>query len=255
MTAPGFQVFGIPGLPMVEPGDDLADLVLAGLEAQNLELADGDVVCLAQKIVSKAEDRLVALDEVTPGTEALAVAEEVSKDPRLIELILRESDEILRKRPGIIIVRHRLGFVLANAGIDQSNVDQSAGERALLLPVDPDGSARALREALAERSGATVGVIITDSANRPWRLGTTGIAIGAAGVGVLDDHRGGTDSYGRELKVTLINNADAIANAATLVMGETTERIPLTLVRGLQATDVGQDASIINRPLAEDLFR
>ncbi len=255
MTQPRFQVVGITGLPMVQPGDDLADLVLKGVTAAGLDLEDGDVVCVAQKIVSKAEGRLVALDSVEPSAEAQKVARETDKDPRLMELILSESDEILRKKPGIIIVRHKLGFVLANAGVDQSNVDHRGGEQALLLPVDPDRSARELRAAIRERTGADVGVIVTDSANRPWRLGTTGIAIGAAGVTVLDDHRGGADAFGRELKVTLINVADAIANAATLVMGETTEQIPVALVRGLAAADIGQAASIINRPLAEDLFR
>lgn len=256
---PRLEVLGIPGLPMVVPGEDLATLLLTALSEHQLTLADGDVICVAQKIVSKAEGRLVALDTVTPGPAARALATEVEKDPRLVELILSETDEVLRKRPGILIVRHRLGFVLANAGVDQSNVDHSGGEMALLLPVDPDASARSLRTALQARLSVDVGVIVTDSANRPWRLGTTGMAIGAAGVHVLDDRRGGTDSYGRELKVTMVNVADSVAAAATLIMGETTEKLPVAIVRGLGlATAEPREeagASVITRPLAEDLFR
>ena len=218
-------------------------------------LENGDIVCVAQKVVSKAEGRLFPLAEVEPSAEALTVAAETDKDPRLIELILRESDEVLRKIPGVLIVRHKLGFVMANAGVDQSNVDHAQGECALLLPEDPDHSAEVLREALESQHGVRLGVIITDSANRPWRMGTTGIAIGASGITVLDDRRGGHDIFGRELKVTLMNNADAIAGAATLVLGETTEQIPVAIVRGLSLPHANQTAQMINRPLHEDLFR
>jgi len=240
---------------MVRAGDDLAELIADALERSDYELADSDIVCVAQKIVSKAEGRLIALASVTASAEAVELARETDKDPRLVELILQESTELLRKKPGVLIMRHRLGLVGAHAGIDQSNIDHEEGECALLLPVDPDHSARQLQSALAARTGAKVAVIITDSANRPWRLGTTGIAIGAAGLTVLDDQRGGSDLYGRELKVTLINRADSIATAATLVMGETTERIPVAIVRGLPTADDGQTAQMINRPLEEDLFR
>jgi len=259
MQLPRFEVIGVPGLPMVAPGDDLLALLLRAMQQHGLALEAGDVVCVAQKIVSKSEGRLVRLDDVQPGTAARTLAVEVEKDPRLVELILGETDEVLRKRPGILIVRHRLGFVLANAGVDQSNVDHSGGEMALLLPLDPDASARSLRTAIADRCGVDVGVIVTDSANRPWRLGTTGMAIGAAGVHVLDDHRGGVDSFGRELKVTLINVADSVAATASLVMGETTERLPVAIVRGLPLATAGEreaaGAAVINRPLDEDLFR
>ncbi len=244
---------------MVQPGDDLSGLILDALAANELALTDGDIVCMAQKIVSKAEGQLVALADVTPSQKAIELAAETDKDPRLVELILQESSELLRKRPGVMIMRHRLGIVGAHAGIDQSNVDHGAGEQALLLPRDPDASAAKLRAELKTRTGKQVGVIITDSQNRPWRMGTTGCAIGAAGLTVLEDHRGGADVYGRELKVTLINRADAIAGAATLVMGETTEKIPLALVRGLppesEAATAGHNAAMINRPLEEDLFR
>lgn len=243
---------------MVSAGDDLADLVLAALASSGQQLEDGDCVCLAQKIVSKAEGRQVALAGISASTEAEKLAQETDKDPRLVQLILDESTEVLRQKPGVLIMRHKLGLVGAHAGIDQSNIDHDGGEQALLLPVDPDASAQRFKTDIESRTGRTIGVIITDSANRPWRLGTIGIAIGAAGMTVLDDHRGGADSYGRELKVTLINRADAIASMATMVMGETTERVPVAVIRGLPLVvgDNGeQTAAIINRPLEEDLFR
>jgi coenzyme F420-0:L-glutamate ligase/coenzyme F420-1:gamma-L-glutamate ligase len=171
-----------------------------------------------------------------------------------VELILQESTAIVRQAPGVLIVRHRLGLVCANAAIDQSNISHDAGESALLLPLDPDRSARRLRKALQQASGRRLGVIISDSTNRPWRLGTLGCAVGSSGITVLDDRRGETDLFGRELKVTMINRADSIATAATLVMGESTERIPVAVVRGFRAensTDVAADAI---RPLAQDLF-
>ena len=162
---------------------------------------------------------------------------------------------MLRKKPGVLIVRHKLGLVGANAGIDQSNIDHGSAEEALLLPADPDASATQLVDTIKTRTGKQTGVIIADSMNRPWRMGTIGGAIGCAGVNVLDDHRGGTDLYGRELKVTLINRADALAGAATLLMGETTEKIPLVLIRGIAPYQGDDSASDIPRPLAEDMFR
>lgn len=257
MTA-GFQVIGIPGLPLVQAGDDLVALVLDALGNAGLRLENDDCLCLAQKIVSKSEGRQVLLADITAGNEAVELAAETDKDPRLVELILRESTELLRKRPGVLIMRHRLGLVGAHAGVDQSNIDHDGGEAALLLPEDPDASAERIRSTILERTGASVGVVITDSANRPWRLGTIGIAIGAAGLTVLDDHRGGVDMFGRELKVTLINRADSIASAATLVMGETTEALPAAIVRGLPLVvrdNPPQTAADTIRPLEEDLFR
>lgn len=255
----GYSVVPVPGMPMVRPGDDLSELILTALESNGMVLDDGDIVCVAQKVVSKAEGQLIALADVTASKEAIDLAAETDKDPRLVELILRESTEVLRKKMGVLIMRHKLGIVGAHAGIDQSNVDHADGEQALLLPKDPDASAAQLRAALMDKSGKRVGVIVTDSQNRPWRMGTTGCAIGAAGFTVLEDHRGGADVYGRELKVTLINRADALASAATLVMGETTEKIPLALIRGLPAESdaalADQNAAMINRPLEEDLFR
>ena len=245
----------VPGLPMIKEGDDLGALAVTAMDRASLKLESGDLVCIAQKIVSKAEGRQVALDDVQPSAQAISIGAETDKDPRLVQLILDESTEVLRQRPGILIVRHRLGLVCANAGIDQSNIDHGGGEQALLLPADPDRSAAALRSRMAELTGVNVGVLITDSHNRPWRLGTVGVAIGAAGVEVLDDHRGGADLFGRELKVTLINRADAIAAAATLLMGETTERIPLVVAKGFAPQSCADTASEIVRPLAEDLFR
>ena len=254
-----FSVVPIPGMPMVESGDDLSGQILAAIEAASLELVDGDVICLAQKVVSKAEGQQIPLEGIVASPEAERLAAETDKDPRLVQLILDESTEVLRQRVGVLIVRHKLGLVGAHAGIDQSNVNHGEGEQALLLPKDPDASAAGIRQSILERSGRRVGVIITDSHNRPWRMGTIGAAIGCAGITVLDDHRGGTDVYGRELKVTLINRADALAAAATLVMGETTEKIPLALIRGLpdeaDSTVASQNAKMINRPLDEDLFR
>lgn len=260
-TAPAgtFSVVPLLGAPMVVPGDDLCAIIIDAVAANDLHLVDGDIVCLAQKIVSKAEGQLIALADVTASQQAIDLAAETDKDPRLVELILRESTEVMRKKMGVLIVRHRLGLVGAHAGIDQSNVDHAEGEQALLLPKDPDASAAQIRDELFARTGKRIGVVITDSHNRPWRMGTTGVAIGCAGFTVLDDYRGGTDIYGRELKVTLINRADAIAGAATLVMGETTEKIPLALVRGMAVENIeqtaAQNAAMINRPIEEDMFR
>ena len=251
----GFSVEPIRGIGLVEPGDDLPRILLDAITGCGIVLEDGDVVAVAQKIVSKAEGRQVDLAGVSASAEALALAEDTEKDPRLVQLILDESTGVMRKKPGVLIVRHKLGLVGAHAGIDQSNIDHGDGNAALLLPEAPDESARTIRRGLGDLTGRSVGVLITDSANRPWRLGTVGVAIGAAGLAVLDDRRGGHDLYGRELKVTLINRADSIAAAATLAMGETTERTPAALVRGLPAADTDDTAGMIVRPLEDDLFR
>jgi len=259
VTETELSLHAVPGVPMVQPGDDLGTVVLTSLANSGFALCDGDVLVLAQKIVSKAEHRQIDLATVTPGAEAVTLAAETDKDPRLVQLILDESTEVLRKKPGVLIVRHKLGLVGANAGIDQSNIDHggdhSGQEAALLLPADPDESARNLAANINKHTGKTIGIIIADSMNRPWRLGTIGGAIGCAGVSVLDDHRGGTDIYGRELKVTLINRADALAGAATLLMGETTEKIPLVLIRGVAPYTGNDSAANIPRDLAEDMFR
>ncbi len=241
-------------IPLVHPGDDLAGLIGAAISRANYTLCDGDVVVVAQKVVSKAEGRLVRLDDVQPSSKALRLAEKTGKDPRMVELILRESTDVIRTAPGVIIVRHRLGLVSANAGIDQSNIDHGKDEHALLLPLDPDQSARLLRDKLTQKTGKRLGVIISDSVNRPWRLGSVGIAIGCAGVTVLDDRRGRLDLFGRELKITLINHADSIATTALLLMGETSEGVPAAVVSGFAADDDEQSASDSIRPMEEDLF-
>ena len=254
-ASPALSFHVLPGIPMIEAGDDLAAILLDALERLGLPLADGDLLVLAQKIVSKAEGRLIPLAKVVPGERAVALAKETDKDPRLVQLILDESTEVMRTRPGVMIVRHRLGNVGAHAGIDQSNVDHAGGECALLLPEDPDASAHALRSAIEERTGRRLGIIIADSMNRAWRLGTIGGAIGCAGLTVLEDLRGTSDLYGRELKVTIINRADSLAATACLLMGESVQQTPAVLIKGLAPEQSTQSARDIIRPLAEDMFR
>lgn len=241
----------LPGIPMVKPGDDLATLIREGLARAGLELRAGDVIVVAQKIVSKAEGRTVDLASVTPSARAIELATEVQKDPRLVELILSESVRVVRSRPNVLIVEHRLGFVMANAGIDQSNVAPQDGvERALLLPLDPDGSAEALRAKLSASA-----VVIIDSFGRAWRRGTVGIAIGAAGLPALLDLRGNPDLFGRILQVSISGFADEIAAAASLVMGQGDEAQPVVLVRGLSWSAPANPAAELVRPAAEDMFR
>ncbi|QIB35350.1 coenzyme F420-0:L-glutamate ligase [Ancylobacter pratisalsi] len=251
MASPArLELIALPGLPLVRPGDDLAVLVKVALAQAELQLVAGDVLVLAQKIVSKAEGRLVRLDTVSPSAHAKAVAEAVGKDPALVELILSESRRVVRQRPGVLIVEHRLGFIMANAGIDQSNVGEGM---ALLLPEDPDASAERLRASLA--SSAEIGVVINDSFGRPWRLGTAGVAIGAAGLPAIVDRRGEVDLFGRPLEVTMIAFADEIAAAASLLMGPAAEGQPAVLVRGLSWTAPAHPARALIRAEGEDLFR
>jgi coenzyme F420-0:L-glutamate ligase/coenzyme F420-1:gamma-L-glutamate ligase len=242
-------------LPEVLPSSDLAALLAAALAQAGLTPAAADVLVVAQKIVSKAEGRYVELDSVTPGVRALELAALTGKDARLVELVLAESTEVLRARPDVLIVRHRLGFVMANAGIDRSNLAPGAGERVLLLPLDPDASAQALRASLAERLGSPCGLIISDSFGRPWRRGVVNVAIGAAGVPSLVNRRGEADRAGRRLEVTEVALADALAAAAGLLMGEAAESTPAVLVRGARLAGEAQPARVLLRPLAEDLFR
>lgn len=239
---------------MVRPGDDLCQKVIDALNAATMDLEDGDVVVLAQKIVSKAEDRQVALADVTPSPAALELAGKTGKDPRVVELILSEADEVVRVRPNLIIVRHKLGLVLANAGIDQSNVGAGEGAQALLLPVDPDASAAKLRAALHEATGRTVAVLVIDSLGRAWRVGTTGTAIGVAGLPALLNLRGQPDLNGRKLESSELGLADEIAAAASLVMGQAAEATPIVVVRGLNYTEDGSTARTLLRPREMDLF-
>ncbi len=247
------SVYPLAGIGEVEAGCDLGGLLADALDANGLAPGRHDVLVVAQKVVSKAEGRLVRLAGVVPSPRAEALAASTGKDPRLVELILSESVEVVRSRPGVIIVRHRLGFVMAQAGIDRSNVRDG---HALLLPEDPDASAVRLRSVLDARFTSAPGVIIADSFGRPWRLGTTNVAIGAAGVPSLWDRRGEPDRHGRPLETTLIAWADAVAAAAGLVMGEVTEGIPAVLVRGLSwsAPEAEAGAQALVRPREEDMF-
>src|ERR1700730_16623820 len=250
------ELLAIPGIPMVKPGDDLAVLIAEGLARGGMTLRANDVLVLAQKIVSKTEGRSVDLATVKPSARAVALAAEIEKDPRLVELILSESVRVVRSRPNVLIVEHRLGFVMANAGIDQSNVAPTDGvERALLLPVDPDGRAEALRARLATEHGAPIAVIITDSFGRAWRRGTSGVAIGAAGLPALLDLRGNPDLFGRILQVSISGFADEIAAAASLVMGQGDEAQPVVLVRGLTWNKPANPAANLVRPATEAMFR
>ena len=254
MPAPALSVYPVPGLPQIESGTDLAAIIVSALRKTRLEVRDGDVLVIAQKIVSKAEGRIADLSDVTPSPAAEALAKSADKDPRMVELILSESREVVRHSPGVIIVEHRLGIVLANAGIDRSNV-RGDENTVLLLPEDPDVSASRLQQQLEATLDARLGILITDSVGRAWRLGTTGIAIGCAGLNALDDRRGQKDMFGRVLQVAEVAIADCAASAAGLVMGEGAEGIPVALVRGLRTRDSNQTAKSLLRPVDEDLFR
>ena len=250
------EIIGLAGVPMVQPGDNLGALAIAALVENDLHPEAGDVLVVAQKVVSKAENRFVDVSAVDPSPEAEALAADTAKDPRLIEVILSESRRIVRHRPNLVIAEHKLGFVMANAGIDHSNVGPDEGtERVLLLPVDPDGSARALREQLVAAYGVPVGVIISDSFGRPWRRGTVGIAIGAAGLPAIIDWRGQPDLFGRRLEVTETAFADEIAAAASLIQGQANEAMPMVLVRGVHWTAPEAPAAALVRPPEHDLFR
>ena len=249
------ELVALPGMPLVQPGDDLAGLILEGVERAGEALRAGDALVIAQKIISKAEDRFVDLRDVTPSARARDLATAAHKDARLVELILSESGEVLRHRPGVLIVVHRLGYVMANAGIDASNVEPAGeGERVLLLPVDPDATCASLRDALAVRTGMPVAVVINDSTGRAFRNGTMGMALGAAGLPALQDLRGRLDLFGRPLIATEVGLADELAAAASLVQGQADEGTPVVLVRGL-AAEAGTTAAALVRSAEEDLFR
>ncbi len=243
----------LPEIPLIQPGDDLVAITLAGLERAGLRLQDGDVLVYASKILSKAEGRQVSLHQVQITPEAQSLAQKTGKDPRLVSLILQESAEVLRARPGLIIVEHRLGFVCANAGIDASNLGEE--DAVLLLPQDPDASARRLRAGLQQATRADVAVIINDSHGRAWRLGTVGVAIGLAGLHPLTDRRGDRDLFGREMRVTVLGTADEIAAAASLLQGGTDEARPIIHMRGVPYRGGPGRLQDLLRPREQDLFR
>lgn len=254
-AAPELRLVALPGMPLVREGDDLAALIVAALDRAGERLADGDVLVVAQKIVSKSEGRTVRLSSVVPSERAASLARETGKDPRIVELILSESAEVVRHAREVIVVAHRLGYVMANAGIDQSNVDHEPGECALLLPRDPDASCAALRERLRERAGADVGVIVNDSHGRAWRNGTVGVALGVAGLPGLLDLRGRPDLFDRKLRITEVGLADELAAAASLLMGQADEGRPVVLVRGVPYPRRDGNARELVRPRDRDLFR
>ena len=248
----------LPEIPLIAPGDDLASIIEQGLSRAGLSLQDGDVLVLAQKIVSKAEGCLVNLASIQPSPQALELARQAAKDPRLVEVILRESRAVLRVRPGTIIVEHRLGFICASAGVDHSNVAGDQGDPqdwVLLLPRDPDASARSIRDRLSASSGAQIGVLIIDSHGRAWRLGTVGISIGIAGLPGLVDLRGEPDLFNFNLQITQVGAADELAAAASLVMGQAAEGTPAVHARGFPYPLRDAQLSELLRPKEGDLFR
>jgi len=248
----------LPDIAIVKPGDDLVQIILEGTAKADLDIVDGDIIVIAQKVVSKAEDRFVNLAEVTPSAEAVELAQKTGRDPRFVELILQESNKVLRSKNGVIIVEHRLGFVCASAGIDHSNVLDNAAEPdewVLLLPEDPDASARSIQKGLGKSSGAQVGVLIIDSHGRAWRLGTLGLTIGIAGLPGVVDLRGDPDLFGYQLQITQVGAADELAAAASLVMGQADEGTPLVHARGFPYPLREASLDELLRPPEEDLFR
>ena len=244
----------LPGIPLLAAGDDLTAVTLAGLHAAGITPQNGDCLVVASKVVAKAEGRCRRLSEVEASPAAREIALVCDKDPRLVELILAESREVLRIRPGLIVVEHRLGFVCANAGIDHSNLGADP-DVVLLLPVDPDASAQRLRSGLQAATGADIAVIINDSHGRAWRQGTVGVAIGVAGLLPLTDLRGGSDLFGQTLQVTVLGTADEIAAAASLLQGAAAERSPIIHLAGVAfRPGAGRLADMV-RPRELDMFR
>lgn len=251
------SLYPLPNFPLVEPGDDLARLIEGAVTSAGLELEVGDCLVVAQKVVSKSENRYAYLNDVTPQDEALALAPQVEKNPRLVQLILDESNEVVRHRPGAVIVEHRCGYVHANAGIDQSNIaNDPDNPRVLLLPLDPDASAQALRLTLQTNLDvAHLNIVISDSAGRAWRNGIVGFALATAGFAPVADEVGKEDLFGRPLQVTQIAVADELAASASLLMGQADNAVPVVLIRGLALAPADVDSRSLIRAKAQDLFR
>ena len=248
----------LTGIPLIRQGDNLADLVLKAIQENNITLEDDDILVFAQKIVSKAEGRTVNLAMIAPTRRALELAAKTEKDARLVELILQESNEVLRTRPGTIVVEHKLGFVCANAGIDHSNVAGSGNtteEWVLLLPAEPDRSAETIRKEIVSKTGKQIAILIIDSHGRAWRNGTVGAAIGIAGLPGLQDLRGQADLFGFTLRITQVGVADELAAAASLVMGQAAEGTPIVHVRGFPYELREGSLKELIRPKEQDLFR
>lgn len=255
MAAPNVNIIALSPYPLINRGDDLVAITLAALAAQKLVLRDGDILVYAQKVISKSEGRKVSLASIKPGNRAIELSKQVEKDPRLVELILRESQEVVRAVPNVLIVRHRLGYVLANAGIDASNVDECIDDQyVLLLPENPDMSALNIRSGLSRATGCRLAVVVNDSFGRAWRMGTVGTAIGSAGLATVVDMRGTVDLFGRQLQSTDIGFADEISAAASMVQGQAGEGTPVVLVRGLAWAESSDGATTLVRPRNMDLF-
>jgi coenzyme F420-0:L-glutamate ligase / coenzyme F420-1:gamma-L-glutamate ligase len=256
MSPTPLSFFALPGIPLIEPGDDLVAILAKALRESKVGLCDGDVLVVAQKIVSKAEGRYVKLDDLRPSERAVEIAQRTGKDERRVEVILSESDEVVKLGPQLVIAAHKLGFVMANAGVDESNISHNDGaERVLLLPRDPDRSAAELKRRLDATFGVSAAVIINDSFGRPWRNGVVGVALGAAGLPSLVDKRGAPDLFGRELRVTEIAVGDELASAASLLMGQAAEGLPAVLARGLRFEAPSRPAAALVRDRERDLFR
>lgn len=253
-TTVALNIVALPGMPLVCPGDDLVELILQGLARADQRLQNGDVLAVTSKIVSKAEGRYRTLSEVRPGDEAERIAAESGKDARIVQLVLDESQRVSRLGHGVLVTQHRLGFVSANSGIDQSNIEDG-DERVLLLPLDPDASAVALRDGLLAATGADVGIVISDSHGRPFRVGNVGVAIGVAGLPAALDLRGRTDLFGRVLRVSVQAYADMVASAANLLTGEADEGRPVVLLRGLRFPPQDGRAADLIRSTEQDLYR
>lgn len=253
-AAPRLSAVAIPDIPLIRAGDDIVGIMLDRAEAAGIAPQVGDALVVSSKIVSKAAGRLVALHGVVASDEAIELAAETDKDPRLVELILRESSGVSRKRRGVLVTKHRLGFVSANAGIDQSNIE-SGDDSALLLPLDPDAAAREIRQQIHKRLGIAIGVVISDTHGRPFRVGNSGVAIGVAGLPAVKDLRGRSDLYGRALEITVVAFADMVASAAHLLCGEADEGLPAVLLRGLDVRGTHGSASELIRAPEHDLYR
>jgi coenzyme F420-0:L-glutamate ligase/coenzyme F420-1:gamma-L-glutamate ligase len=246
-----YEVIGVEGLPEISPGTDLAPLIVDAARRQGTPLAADDLLVISQKIVSKSEGRLVGLGAVTPSPRAAALAAEIDRDPRLVEVILGETRRIVRQAKGVLIVETHQGWICANAGVDQSNVDP---DTACLLPVDADASARTLRRRLAELSGHTLAIIIADTFGRPWREGLVNVAVGLAGFEPIVSYLGETDPGGHVLQATILAVADELASAAEPVMGKL-DRIPVAIIRGARWTAAEADSRPLLRDPSRDLFR
>jgi coenzyme F420-0:L-glutamate ligase / coenzyme F420-1:gamma-L-glutamate ligase len=245
-----------PNIPLVQPGDDICAIIKSGVADAGIVPQDDDVIVIAQKIISKAQNRYLDLADLVPSARALQLADVTGKDARHMEAVLSESSEVLRLRKNVIIVAHRLGFVMANAGIDESNIAHESGsQRVLLLPEDPDGTCRDIKHELDLHFGVSLGIIINDSFGRAWRNGVVGIALGAAGIASLQNLIGSPDLFGRAMKVTEVAVGDELAAAASLLMGQGAEGVPVVHVRGFRSRAAQNNAAALIRPKDMDMFR